>query len=431
VCPPERALSVRDFDSRTLGGSLWIEVAPIYLVACGWSEFAVLELSDELIFDTDAPSVGHSEIGDCIVPGLRLRIKSTGIKTFLVRKRIGSRVQAVQIGDFDPLRFNLRDARTKAQAVIELLGDENRQAPPQANQKTDTIRRMFDRYLVAKSQLRTVRETERIFKRHILPVFGDRRPETVTRSEVTLLIDGINTPSMARAVAAQFSSFFTWLQPRCDSLATNPCAHAGKPPAIPSRERVLTNAELRALWKIVSRDAGQFSRGVQMLLLTLQRRSEVFGADCSEFDLASSCWTIPAARTKNRRAQEIPLSAEALRVVARQIGERTAGKLFPAKGKPEHSLTGFAKCWTPIRRSVDRELGITAERFTLHDLRRTGATCMQRLGIKIEVTEAVLNHVSGSRSGIVGVYQRYAYRDEKRQALEAWAAELRKIVKAS
>lgn len=389
----------------------------------------MLELTENLIVQARAPDTGHLEIGDQVVPGLRVRIKSTGIKTFLVRKRVGPRVQAVQLGDFDPTQFNLCEARLRARMLIDLLSGKRPEGP--ALQPTNTIADIFDRYLSAKSHLRTVKETERIFRRHILPTFGHRAPETITRSEVTMLIDEVPTASMARAVAGQFSAFFTWLEPRCDALTVNPCRGAGKPSAVRSRDRILADTELRALWKITRHDSRQFSRGIQLLLLTLQRRNEVFGADCSEFDLDSACWTIPAARSKNGRVHEVPLSLPALQILKKQMDGRDFGKLFPARGAPGRSLAGFTKCWERIRLAVDIELGVKAERFTMHDLRRTGATRMQRLGIKIEVTESVLNHVSGSRSGIVGVYQRYGYHEEKRHALAVWANELRSIVEKS
>jgi integrase len=163
------------------------------------------------------------------------------------------------------------------------------------------------------------------------------------------------------------------------------------------------------------------------LLVTLQRREEVFSADVAEFDLKSAIWTIPGERAKNGVAHIVPLSSAALAEVKQLIGDRREGKLFPARGNAENGATGFSKCWSRIRAAVEKELGRAVERFTMHDLRRTGATGLQRLGVRLEVTEAVLNHVSGSRGGIVGVYQRHHFTDEKRAALNNWANELARI----
>ena len=103
--------------------------------------------------------------------------------------------------------------------------------------------------------------------------------------------------------------------------------------------------------------------------------------------------------------------------------------LFPARGNRVRSASGFSKAWNRICSAVDRELGSPRERFTMHDIRRTGATAMQRLCVRLEMTEAVLNHVSGSRGGIVGVYQRYDHFTEKKDAVTRWANELERIVR--
>jgi integrase len=128
-------------------------------------------------------------------------------------------------------------------------------------------------------------------------------------------------------------------------------------------------------------------------------------------------------------AHIVPLSKAALDEIEQLMGDRTEGKLFPARGKGRNGASGFSKAWSRVRGSVEKELKRSVERFTMHDLRRTGATGLQRLGVRLEVTEAVLNHVSGSRGGIVGVYQRHHFTDEKRCSLEAWADELDRIVK--
>jgi integrase len=162
--------------------------------------------------------------------------------------------------------------------------------------------------------------------------------------------------------------------------------------------------------------------------LTLQRRDEVFSADVNEFDLDEAVWIIPGSRAKNGVKHIVPLSLAAVSELKALIGERTEGKLFPARGRAENAPSGFSRSWARVREVVEKALERPVERFTMHDLRRTGATGLQRLGVRLEVTEAVLNHVSGSRGGIVGVYQRYNFSTEKRDALESWANEIRRIV---
>jgi len=194
---------------------------------------------------------------------------------------------------------------------------------------------------------------------------------------------------------------------------------------------VLSEEEIKALWKSSLEEPAPFGPGIRLLLLTLQRRDEVFSADVAEFDLKGASWTIPAARAKNGVAHIVPLSAAAVAELEPLIVDRKEGKLFPARGRARNGASGFSKSWARVRKAVQKDLKRPVERFTMHDLRRTGATGLQRLGIRLEVTEAILNHVSGTRGGIVGVYQRHHFSEEKCDALKAWEAELKQVISAN
>lgn len=392
---------------------------------------AATGLTDAKIKGLKPPAKGQAEFPDAVVPGLRIRVGSSGAKTFILRKRAGGRVRNFTIDRYHERRFTLADARKRAR---ELLSDIEAGAEPSARgrrrrgETPGTVKALFADYEMAKAGLRTIGETKRIFNKYVIPEIGGRLADSITRADVTRLVDGIGAPTMARAVAAQLSAFYSWALPRLDRLEANPCRDAWKPPKAPARDRTLSDEELRALWKAAAEEAAPFGPGVRLLLLTLQRREEVFSADCEEFDLESATWAIPATRAKNGLAHIVPLSAAAAAELKPLIGDRRVGKVFPARGNGDRGASGFSKAWARIREAVENELARPLERFTMHDLRRTGATGMQRLGVRLEVTEAVLNHVSGSRSGIVGVYQRHHFTDEKRHALDAWAAELERIV---
>lgn len=376
-------------------------------------------LSDELLAAVAPPEDGFVEIRDYAVPGLRVRIKSTGIITFILRKRSDGRVRSIQIGHFQQSGLNLGEARRRALAIVGSI------EMPEAT--SWSVSDQFDRYIEAKRAMRSLPETERIFRRHILPHIGSRSPHTISRAEITALIDLVRGPYMARAVAAQLSAFFNWLMPRSDLLASNPCESAAKPRAPASRDRILTAEELAALWEVLLSDGSQFAIGAQLLALTLQRRNEVFGADCSEIDFANALWTLPPRRTKNGRVHSVPLSEDALSLFEKQARGRKSGLLFASTGISSNPISGFSKAWNRIRRGVDEKLGRPVPRFTMHDLRRTGATGLQRLELPTIVIESVLNHVSGQKSGIVGVYQRYDFASEKSDALAKWQNELRRI----
>jgi integrase len=394
-------------------------------------------LTDAKIKGLKVPASGQAEYADSLVPGLRVRIGSSGVRTFILRKRIGGRVRNMTIDRYHERRFTLADARKKARSLIS---DIEAGADPAAgrsrrrrgHETVGTVRALFQDYRAAKASLRSIREVERIFDKYVLPELGGRLADSITRADVTRLVDGIAARTMARAVAAQLSAFYSWAMPRLDRLEANPCRDAGKPPKPPSRDRVLSEAELRALWKAAAAEPAPFGPGIRLLLLTLQRRDEVFSAHRAEFDLEAKLWTIPADRAKNGIAHLVPLAPAAVAELEHLLAKAGDGKLFPARGKKAsaagQTASGFSRAWERIRGAVEQELKGPVERFTIHDLRRTGATGMQRLGIRLEVTEAVLNHISGTRAGIVGIYQRHQFTEEKRHALNAWEAELGRIV---
>lgn len=388
-------------------------------------------LTDAKILALSAPSSGQLEISDAKVPGLRLRLGTSGAKTFILRKRIGTRLRNITLGRYNPRRFSLADARKKARTFLSdieagLDPTSPLAAPPGSIQGMDTIRSLWSDYKAFKAYLRSAAEVERIFERYILPTFGDRLADTITRGEVTRLVDNIarTAPVMARAVHAQLSSFYTWALPRLDRLPGNPCRDAGRPPKPKSRKRVLSERELVGVWRIAENQSWPWNIGVKLLILTGQRRAEVFEADCAEFNLDAAMWTIPAERAKNGVEHLVPLTTRAIAELRTAFAASDGGKLFPARGNLDRGPGGLSKAVTRIRALLQKELGTDVPNWTLHDLRRTMATSMQRLGVRLEVVEAILNHVSGSRGGIAGVYQLYNFLDEKRVALEAWERDL-------
>ena len=191
------------------------------------------------------------------------------------------------------------------------------------------------------------------------------------------------------------------------------------------RNRKLSDDELRAVWRAAERP-GPFNAIVRMLILTGQRREEVASMAWNEISADLSTWTLPASRAKNNVEHIVPLSAQAQSIVVgqprpeREAVDKSSDLVFAGlRGTP---YNGFSKA----KDALDRAAGVTG--YRLHDLRRTVATGLQKLGVRLEVTEACLNHVSGSRAGIVGVYQQHNWANEKRAALDAWGARVEAIV---
>lgn len=192
---------------------------------------------------------------------------------------------------------------------------------------------------------------------------------------------------------------------------------------------MLSEEEIGALWHVLEGEGKPFGPAIKLLLLTGQRRNEAFDADRAEFDSAAKLWTIPRERAKNGATHLVPLTPAALLIVTELLKDKRSDKLLPARGNCDMSPSGFSKAMRRIRQALEERMGHAVPHWTLHDLRRTLATGLQRLGVRLEVTEAVLNHLSGSRSGIVGVYQRHNYFHEKKSALSAWEREMKRLAR--
>lgn len=390
-------------------------------------------LTDAKIKGLAKPLHGQVEYADQTVPGLRLRVGASGAKTFILRKRVGGQSRNITIGRFGP-RCGLVDARRKARQMIndiEAGSDPSKETKKSRQVAALTVRNMLPDYLAFKAGRRRIDETERIFNRNILPEIGDRLADSVTRGDVTRLVDKVarKAPVQARNVCAQLSAFYTWALPRLDRLDSNPCRDAGRPPAPKARDRVLSDRELAVLWDALGNEHEPWTSAIRLLILTGQRRNEVYSAEWVEFDTKQRIWTIPAARAKNGKTHIVPLSDFALNIIEKLERTGTSSKLFPAKSSPHNGASGFSKVQARLRSAVEKKLG-NVDEWRLHDLRRTVATGLQRIGVRLEVTEAVLNHVSGSQAGIVGVYQRYNFSSEKRSALDAWADEVQRILQS-
>lgn len=193
-----------------------------------------------------------------------------------------------------------------------------------------------------------------------------------------------------------------------------------------ARERVLADDELRAIWRALEDD--HYGAIIKLLMLTGQRADEIANLAWSE--TGEDAFTLPAARTKNRRQHQVPLSNAALAILAaqpRRLNAAGTPRDF-VFGTAERGFSGWSKCKERLDQRIAATRGAPLPHWTPHDLRRTCATRMADLGVLPHVIEAVLNHVSGHKSGVAGIYNRALYEPEKRQALVLWADHLQSIV---
>ena len=248
--------------------------------------------------------------------------------------------------------------------------------------------------------------------------------------------------AMIGRTAAYGRAAFGWAVKR-GSVGTNPFAALPIVKGAAKRERVLSDLEMAEIWRAAGEASVPFGPIIRLLILTGQRRGEVAGMAWSELSDDLTIWSLPAERTKNGTAHNVPLSAPARSLLkpfmCEDPGERHASGQLVFPGVAGTPFAGWSKAKVALDKAIMAARAKAAKRggkapapltpWNVHDLRRTVATGLQRLGVRLEVTEAVLNHISGSRGGIAGVYQRHDWAAEKRAALDAWAGHVMSIVK--
>ncbi len=415
--------------------------------------------------DTKPPKVGRVEIRDKDSQ-LVFRVTDKGAKSLSVRTRYRGEQTRFTYPKAVTVE-NLSDARRWAQTVIDKCKSgvdprEEERERKRAAQSADANRfesvagSFIDRY--AKKKNRTWGETERLLERYVYPDWRDRTIVSITRRDVADLLDKIEDRRIAYngekiggavtadRVLAAVRKLFNWHAARDDSFVSPIVRGMGRTkPADRKRDRVLSDDEIRAMWRACGAARPSiFGAFVRTLLLTAQRRDEV-GAmlrseldpedaarrrtleemDLAKFISEKNVWVIPAARYKSGRANVVPLSTAARAIIdsAPRIGE-DSDVIFTTDG--ETPFSGFSKAKATL--DVDM-LAILRERdpkakltpWRLHDLRRTARSIMSRAGARPDIAERVLGHVI---PGVAGVYDRHGYLPEKRDALRRLRAML-------
>lgn len=366
----------------------------------------------------------RTEYQDEGVQGLVLRVSANGSKTWTVRyvRQSDGAKQRVTLGRYPAV--SLDKARTSALKLMAKVADGDDPAgSKRAAKAAMTVAELAARYIEkhAKPHKRTWQADAGILSRDVLPVIGRMKADAVRKRDILDIVDAkadAGKVAQARLTLACVRKMLNWAVDN-DYLATSPATGVkarGKPVR---RDRVLSGPEVRSLWQsLPAANLSAVTKDVlRLLLLTGQRSGEVCGMTTGEIDLDRALWTLPAARTKNGLAHTVPLSDAAIEI----IKGRVPADAF-AVDVPVFAVVGSPIEPNAIAQAVRLKLQIFAVRWTPHDLRRTVATGMAEIGILPHVIEATLNHISGFRSGVAGIYNRNTYDREKRQALERWAA---------
>ncbi|MFE8034562.1 tyrosine-type recombinase/integrase [Thiohalocapsa marina] len=389
------------------------------------------------------------DIFDSVLPGFGLRIGKRRKTWFVMVRALKAgtwKLSRVTLGttaeiDLASARQQARDAQERARQGKDPT--EVRTARQQAvvDRSRDTfaaVRSEFLKKYIGRQQRRpaprTMAELRRTLESDLFTGWQHRPLADITRRDVLNVLDtltGRGSGSMANRTLAYLRLLFKWAEDRA-IVSDDPTAKIKRPGAEHARERILTVQELRIIWQAT--DPANWPPGdlftpiVRVLLLTGQRRNEVGGMAWSEID--NDTWTLPAARAKNGRTHVVPLSAPVLRIIQQRQQEQAAMGIkspfvFATSGrsKDRDSRTRggnpFAN-WSRHKALLDDRAAL-AEPWRLHDLRRSFVThCAESLHIAPHILEAVINHISGSKAGVAGIYNRALHLDERRKTLDAW-----------
>jgi len=379
--------------------------------------------------------------------GFGIRVEPSGRRTFFFEYRFDDKNRMFTIGPYP--KASLTQARAMAAKLKEQVesgtdpGAEKREIL-WADKTAFTVKDLSDEYLEKWAKPRktekSYKEDMRILQKDVIPAWGHRKAKDIKRRDVVLLLDTIvdrGSPVAANRTLAVVRRMFNFSVER-DILEISPCFRIRAPTKEKSRERILSEDEIKILWAGLELDSNvsmvsEMKLALKLMLVSAQRKGEILRSEWSEFDLDAGWWKMPGEKTKNKKEHRIPLSPLALEILEEaQQTAKDSRWVFPSPFGPNkrgtsktpglHPLTGPA-----VDRALRRTLNtFEIEHFTPHDLRRTAASLIIGTGIPRVIVKKLLNHAD---SDVTGIYDRHPYDSEKQQAMLAWDKKLRSIFK--
>jgi integrase len=363
--------------------------------------------------------------------GLEIRVSAGGVKTWSMRyyrPSDGKRVR-LQLGTYPAM--SLETARKECRAARVAL--DKRDDPSIAREQrkgADTFEALAQEYLrLYAGKKKSREETRRILEREWFPVIGSMKAGEAKRLTIAKRLEHIaferNAPVAANRALAAVRGVYRWAL-KTGRLETVPVIGLPRVGEERPRSRSLSEDEIRTLWNALPALAmdDDIKDVIRLCLLLGQRVGEVTGMTTSEIDIKTRTWLLPGERTKNSLSHSVPLSVAALEILEPRL-KRGRAFVFPGRNSQKVSMVADA----PNRARARNQDAIGVPPFTVHDLRRTVNTHMARLGVESQLRSRIMNHVAARKASITeGVYNAHSYDDEKRVALDRWAAELIRIV---
>jgi integrase len=394
------------------------------------------------------PSKGRLVEVDKEVPGLSFRVTAGGARSWLIRYRVKGRQgqRCVVPGPYPTI--SLSTARQRAREIIaaakrgeDLVETERRQAAILAATSPNTVANVAQEFVRRSLEGRDrapsyVSATRRMFDQHVLPRWGARDVRSITRQDVVALLDSVvddGKPVLANRVLAGVRAMFNWAVRR-GVLDASPATLVERPTAEKPRERTLGAEEITALWPHFEALGYPFGTFFQLALISGQRRDEVARMRWTDIDIGERVWMLSGEQTKARRAHAVPLPPIAWDILTsikegRQASDAAVDSPYVFTTTGDKPISGFGKAKARV------DVALAAARATegvnslpswiIHDLRRSMASSLGKLGVSRFVISRVLNHADSS---VTGIYDRYAYLAEKRDALERWGAYLGRLI---
>lgn len=396
-----------------------------------------------------APAGKRYMVWDALLPSFGVRVTDKGAKTFIVMKRLYGKLVRWPVGTFPAL--SLEKARELARDYLEDIAKGvdpkeklNSRHKAEERRRRDTFEAVAEAFIAKHvSTLRSGSEIERAIKREFVSRWGKQPVTSVSRRDILDLLDEFVSAGkrhQAHHLLAYLRKMYNWAIARdAYGIESSPCDRI-KPRdligTLEARTHILSDDEIRLIWKATDQLGHPFGMFVKILFLTGQRLREVAGMRWSEINLAKRLWTIPAERMKAEANHIVPLVPEVVAILE-NLPRKNRGDYVLSTSGGEKAISGFSKAKSTLdgyvaalaeaSQKASRQAQIKVSPWRYHDIRRTMRTHLSALPVQDIVRELVISH---TQQGLHKVYDQYAYADEKREAMQLWTKRLLEIVKA-
>lgn len=383
-----------------------------------------------LTFEELAPK---GMLWDSEIVGFGVRVYPSGKKAFILSYRLKGKKHLYTLGQYG--KITLEMARDLAKKRFGEIADRKDPLQVRKTEKRKhaytvekTVKLFIDKY--AKEQTRNWKEAERILEKDVVPVIGKLPIDEVTKDHIIKILDSIvkrKAGIMANRTLAHMQKLFNWSVER-NLIPYSPAYKVSPPAKNKSRDHVIADHELKDIWLQCSDMEQPFPSIIKLLVLTGQRRGEAASVKWTDIDKEKKLWTIPREVTKSDREHIVPLSDMALEII--EAMPKLGNYIFSTTGKrPFENFSRDKKILLGLIDNVRKQRNeASARKWRIHDIRRTVASGMARLDVSPHVVEKLLNHKTGTISGVAAVYNRYQYAPQMREAVNMWADHIKKIL---